>query len=178
MRDRLLGLVVKASASRAEDPRFKSSLHWDFFRVKSYQWLKNWHSSGYPARRLALFGQPGVSILWLDEAESWICNFYVSVAACKIVCADPSLRYTSMLLGSYATNKHWWGVLHGLFERDKPRLRCGPCTIFLSLSVAVIFVLLLSILFFEIQTFSSSVVGHRHSWFCRFVSCAFWTTSG
>ena len=25
-----------------------------FFRVESYQWLKNWHSSGYPARRLAL----------------------------------------------------------------------------------------------------------------------------
>ena len=28
-----------------------------------------------------------------------ICNFYLSVAARKIVCADPSLRYTSMLLG-------------------------------------------------------------------------------
>ena len=25
-----------------------------FFQVESYQWLKNWHSSGYPARRLAL----------------------------------------------------------------------------------------------------------------------------
>ena len=28
-----------------------------FFRVESYQWLKNWHSSGYPAWRLALYGQ-------------------------------------------------------------------------------------------------------------------------
>ena len=28
-------------------------------------------------------GQPGVSILWLGEVESWICNFYLSVAACK-----------------------------------------------------------------------------------------------
>ena len=28
-----------------------------FFQVKSYQWLKNWHSSAYPARRLALQGQ-------------------------------------------------------------------------------------------------------------------------
>ena len=28
-----------------------------FFRVESYQWLKNRHSSGYPARRLALRGQ-------------------------------------------------------------------------------------------------------------------------
>ena len=44
-------------------------------------------------------GWPGVSILWLGEMESWICNFYLSVAARKIVWADPSLRYTSLLLG-------------------------------------------------------------------------------
>ena len=51
---RLVGLVVKASASRAEGPGFESRLRRDFFGVKSYQWLKNWHSGGYPARRLAL----------------------------------------------------------------------------------------------------------------------------
>ena len=34
-----------------------------------------------------------------------ICNFCFSVAARKIVFADPSLRYTSMLLGRYATNQ-------------------------------------------------------------------------
>ena len=44
-------------------------------------------------------GRPGVSILWLGEIESWICSFYLSVTARKIVLADPSLRYTSMLLG-------------------------------------------------------------------------------
>ena len=44
----------KASASRAEDPGFESRLRRDFFGVESYLWLKNWHSSGYPARRLAL----------------------------------------------------------------------------------------------------------------------------
>ena len=44
-------------------------------------------------------GQPGVSILWLGEMESLICNFYLSVAARKIVWADLSLRYTIMLLG-------------------------------------------------------------------------------
>ena len=44
-------------------------------------------------------GRPGVSILWLGEMDSWICNFYLSVAARKIVWADPSLRYTRMLLG-------------------------------------------------------------------------------
>ena len=43
-------------------------------------------------------GRPGVSILWLGEVESWICIFYRSVAARKIVWADPSLRYTGMLL--------------------------------------------------------------------------------
>ena len=44
-------------------------------------------------------GQPCVSILRLGEIESWICNFCLSVAARKIVCADPSLRYTRLLLG-------------------------------------------------------------------------------
>ena len=44
----------KASASRAEDPGFESRLRRDFFVVESYQWLKNRHSSSYPARRLAL----------------------------------------------------------------------------------------------------------------------------
>ena len=44
-------------------------------------------------------GRPGVSILWLGEVERWICNVYLSVAAGKIVWADPSLRHTSLLLG-------------------------------------------------------------------------------
>ena len=44
-------------------------------------------------------GWPGVSILWMDEIESWICNFYLNVATHKIVWADPSLRYTRLLLG-------------------------------------------------------------------------------
>ena len=47
-RYRLVDLVVKASASRAEGPGFESRLRRDFFGVES------WHSSGYPARRLAL----------------------------------------------------------------------------------------------------------------------------
>ena len=33
---------------------FRIPLGTGFFRVESFQWLKNWHSSGYPARRLAL----------------------------------------------------------------------------------------------------------------------------
>ena len=43
----------KASASRAEDPGFESRLRQDLFGVESYHWLKNWHSSDNPARRLA-----------------------------------------------------------------------------------------------------------------------------
>ena len=43
----------KASASRAEDPGFESRLCRDFFEAESYQWLQNWHSSGYPVRCLA-----------------------------------------------------------------------------------------------------------------------------
>ena len=34
---RLVGLVVKASAPRAGDPRFESHLRRDFFGVESYQ---------------------------------------------------------------------------------------------------------------------------------------------
>ena len=36
-RDRLVGLVVEAFASRAEDPRFESRLSRNFFGVESYQ---------------------------------------------------------------------------------------------------------------------------------------------
>ena len=43
-------------------------------------------------------GWPGISILWLGEVDSLNCNFYLSVAVCKIVGADPSLRYTRMCL--------------------------------------------------------------------------------
>ena len=50
-------------------------------------------------------GRPSVSILWQGEMESLICNFYLSVAARKLVWADPSLRYTYMLLGRWATSK-------------------------------------------------------------------------
>ena len=102
--NRLGGLVVKASASGAEDPGFESRLHQDFSGSSHTSDLKigtpvttlpgAWH---YRVR--AGTGRPGVSILWLSEVESWICNFYLSVAARKIVWADPSLRYTRMLLG-------------------------------------------------------------------------------
>ena len=102
--DRLDGLVVKASASRAEDPGFESRFRRDFSGSSHTSELQ----TGTPVATLpgawryrvsAGNGRPGVSILWLGEVESVICNFYLSVVARKIVCADPSLRYTRLLLG-------------------------------------------------------------------------------
>ena len=103
--DRLVGLVVKASTLRAEDPGFQSLWRRNFFSGSSHT---SDFKTGTPMATLpgawhyrvsAGTGRPGVSILRLGEIESWICNFYLSVAARKIVYADPSLRYTSMLLG-------------------------------------------------------------------------------
>ena len=90
----LVGLVVKASASGAEDPGFESRLRRDFSGTPVATVPGVWRY-----RVSAGTGRPGVSILWLDGVESLICNFYFSVAARKIVWADPSLRYTGMLLG-------------------------------------------------------------------------------
>ena len=98
------------SISRTEDPGFKSRLRQDF-SGSSYQWLKNWNSNGYPARRPALQGQRWdwfawcQYIQWLGELESLIFNFYLSVEARKIVWADPPLRYASMLLGRQASKQ-------------------------------------------------------------------------
>ena len=92
------GLVVKASALRAEDPGFESRLWRDFWGLSHTSDLK----IGTPVATLpgasrfgvsAWTGWPGVSILWLGEVDSLICNFCLSVAARKIVCADSSLRY-------------------------------------------------------------------------------------
>ena len=45
-------------------------------------------------------GWPFVSLLWLGEIENLICNFCLGVAAHTLVLwADPSLKYTCMLLG-------------------------------------------------------------------------------
>ena len=79
------------SASRVEDPGFESRLLRHFLSGSS-------HTSdikvGSPVATLpgawryrvsAGTGRPGVSILWLGEMESLVCNFYLSVAARKLV---------------------------------------------------------------------------------------------
>ena len=51
-------------------------------------------------------GLPGVSTLWLGRTVSFMFSFYHSVAIRRIVRADQSLRYTSMLLGRKASKYH------------------------------------------------------------------------
>ena len=99
---RLVGLVVKASASRAEIPGSNPACAGFFSGVESYQRLKNWHSSGYPARRLALEGQCWD---WLARCQYTVTGWdrkldlqFLSQCG-STVWADPSLRYTGMLLG-------------------------------------------------------------------------------
>ena len=96
--------IILLSTSRAEDPGFKLCLA-GIFSGSSHDSDLN---IGTPVATLpgawcyrvsAGTGWPGVSILWLGEMESLVCNFYLSVAAREIVWADLSLRYTCMLLG-------------------------------------------------------------------------------
>ena len=84
----LVGLVVKASATRAEDLGFQSHLRQDFSRLSHTSDLK----IGTPVVALSGAwhcrvgtGRPRVSMLCLGEVESWICSFYLSVAARQIV---------------------------------------------------------------------------------------------
>ena len=61
--DRLVGLVIRRPPQERKIPGSNPVCAGIFFGVESYQRLQNWHSSGYPARRLAGTGRPGVSIL-------------------------------------------------------------------------------------------------------------------
>ena len=102
--DRLVGLVVRRPPRERKIPGsnpacariFSGSSHTSDSKIGTpVATLPGaWHY-----RFSAGTGRPGVSILWLGEVESLICNFSLSVAAPKIVWADPSLRYTVMLLG-------------------------------------------------------------------------------
>ena len=88
---RLVGLVVMSSAPRAEEPGFESRLRRDFFRGRvipvtsklTLRWLPC-QAPGVIGSVLELVGL-SVSLLCLDEVESFICNFHLSVAARKIV---------------------------------------------------------------------------------------------
>ena len=87
MTNLLAGLVVKASASRAEDPGFDSRFRRDQVHTSDLK------KTGTPVAALpgawryrvrSGTGRPGVSILCPGEVENLICNFYLSVAARNI----------------------------------------------------------------------------------------------
>ena len=96
---------------------------WRFCKSESYQWLKKLAFQRLPYQipgvRGSVLGLVGLVSVYCELAlqlvgqcqycdwvrEILICNFYLIVAACKTVRADLSLRYTSILLGRWATNK-------------------------------------------------------------------------
>ena len=59
-----VGLVVKASASRAEDPGFEFRLRRDFFLGQSYQWLPC-QAPGIIVSALGLVGPLSVYCDWV-----------------------------------------------------------------------------------------------------------------
>ena len=103
--------MVKASALRAVDPGFGSQLRREFFgsshtndlKKLALQWLLC-QAPGDIGSALRLVGLVSVYCDWV-RVETLICNFYLSVAAHKNVWADPSLRYTSMLLGTFSSQQ-------------------------------------------------------------------------
>ena len=103
--DRLVGLVVRRPPRERKIPGsnpacagiFSGSSHTSDFKVGTPVATL---PGAWRYRVSTGTGRPGVSsILWLGEVDRLICNIYLSVAARKIVWADPSLRYTSLLLG-------------------------------------------------------------------------------
>ena len=81
--------MVKASASRVEDPEFESRLRRDFPGSSHTSDLKIGTlvatlPGAWRYRVSAGTDRPGVSILCLGEMESLICNFCLGVAARKI----------------------------------------------------------------------------------------------
>ena len=84
---------------------------WGCFQVKACQWL-NFVTpvAALPGARHYRVstgtGCPGVSMLWVDEIASLICKFCLSLAAGTIVRTDLSWRFTSMMLGCWATSQH------------------------------------------------------------------------
>ena len=105
----LAGLVVKASASRAEDPGFESRLRRDFSGSS--------HTSDFKIGTLvatlpctrryrvsAGTGRPGVSITCVDEVAGLISSVCVCVAARTMVCM---LHVAGTLAANQPTHCPW-----------------------------------------------------------------------
>ena len=98
----------KDSALRTADLGSIPTFAVDLFPVRvipvTSELVFQWILCQVPKRVSTGTGWPGVSILWEGVTVSLISNFHLHVAAHTIVWADPSLRYTSLLLGLEATN--------------------------------------------------------------------------
>ena len=131
--NRLGGLVVKESASRAEDPGFESRLRRDFSGSS--------HTSdskiGTPVATLpgawrhrvsAGTGRPGVSILRLGEVENLICSFYLSVAARKNCLSRSVPEIHSHAAGTLSNQPttNWLGLQ---YPCQCQRGFCGPSVV-------------------------------------------------
>ena len=102
--NRLVGLVVMASASRAEDPGFESRLHRDFSESShtsdiklALQWLPC-QAPGVIGLALGLVGPVSVYYDWV-RWKVWSATSISVWEHVKLSKADPSQRYTCMLLG-------------------------------------------------------------------------------
>ena len=118
------------STLRAEDPGFDTYLGCGHFsRFSDTSELKIGTSvatlSGtWRYRVSAGTDQPGVHVLRLGEIKRLICNFCLSVTACKFVRADPSMGYTSLLLGRQASKQ--------ASNQPTSSVYCVPCDYHLS----------------------------------------------
>ena len=98
----LLGVAVRRPPRRPQTGVWFPLSLWTFFRSSRASDLKietpvSTLPGAWNYGVSAGAGWSGVSILWLGEIASLICNFCLGVAAHSIMRAAPSLRYTSML---------------------------------------------------------------------------------
>ena len=108
------------AALRAADQVLIPAFGVDLFQIESYQWLKIGTSvaallSAWHYRVSAETGWPSVSTLWPGETENFVYIFCLSLTARTLVWADPSLRYTSMLVGRETTYHQQADLNCGLF---------------------------------------------------------------
>ena len=97
LHDRLVGLVVRRPSRERKIPGSNPACDRIFGGSSHNSDLKIGTPGvtlpGVIGSALGLIGPVSVCCDWVRY------NFYLSVVACKIVSADPSLRYTRMLLG-------------------------------------------------------------------------------
>ena len=103
--DRLVGLVVRHLPRERKIPGSNSACT-GIFRGRVIPVTQKLALQCLPCLAPGVIGSALGLVSLVSVYCDWvICNFYLSVAARKLVWADPSLRYTRMLLGHKATNK-------------------------------------------------------------------------